>query len=205
MHVFFEDDGAFKAGTVLADHDTSLQIEAASGKRMKIKAANVLLRFAEPSPATLLADAQTLAAELDPDFLWQVSDGREFAFTDLASEYYGRLPKPAEAVALALCLHASPMHFYKKGKGRYRAAPDDALKAALAGLERKRREGAQVETYVAELKQHRLPAACGAVPSTHEYHFNRFLFEVFPNGTEFPPFEDAPELPELPATDVRAF
>ena len=69
MHVFFEDDGAFKAGTVLADHDTSLQIEAASGKRMKIKAANVLLRFAEPSPSTLLADAQTLAAELDPDFL----------------------------------------------------------------------------------------------------------------------------------------
>src|SRR5215469_12156380 len=242
MHVFFEDDGAFKAGTVLADHDTSLQIEAASGKRMKIKAANVLLRFAEPSPATLLADAQTLAAELDPDFLWQVSDGREFAFTDLASEYYGRAPKPA--VALALCLHASPMHFYKKGKGRYRAAPGDALNAALAGLERKRREAAQVETYVAELKQHRLPAAireklpallykpdklalearavnaacdalqtnplallaaCGAVPSTHEYHFNRFLFEVFPNGTGFPPFEDAPELPELPVTAVRAF
>src|SRR5215469_4314882 len=135
MHVFFEDDGAFKAGTVLADHDTSMQI----------KAANVLLRFGDPSPATLLADAQTLAAELDPDFLWQVSDGREFAFTDLATEYYGRAPKPAEAVALALCLHASPMHFYKKGKGRYRAAPGDALKAALAGLERKRREAEQVE------------------------------------------------------------
>jgi exoribonuclease-2 len=243
MHVFFEDDGAFKAGTVLADHDTSLQIEAA-GKRMKIKAANVLLRFGDPSPATVLADAQTLAAELDPDFLWQVSDGREFAFTDLASEYYGRAPKPAEAVALALCLHASPMHFYKKGKGRYRAAPGDALKAALAGLERKRSEAAQVEAYVAELKQRRLPAtfreklpallykpdklaletralnaacdalqtnplallaACGAVPSTHDYHFNRFLFEIFPNGTGFPSFEDPPELADLPVAAVRAF
>ena len=244
MHVFFEDDGAFKAGTVLADHDTSLQIEAASGKRMKIKAANVLLRFAEPSPAALLADAQTLAAELDPDFLWQVSDGREFAFTDLASEYYGRAPKPAEAAALAFCLHASPMHFYKKGKGRYRAAPSEALKAALAGIERKRREVEQVEAYAAELRQHRLPeamreklpallyksdklslesralnaacdslqtnplallSACGAIPSTHDYHYNRFLFETFPGGTAFPPFGDLHEIPELPLAAVRAF
>jgi len=51
MHVFFEDDGAFKAGTVLADNATSLQVEAASGKRLKIKSANVLLRFSEPSPS----------------------------------------------------------------------------------------------------------------------------------------------------------
>ena len=50
MHVFFEDDGAFKAGSVLVDNDTSLQVEAASGKRLKIKAANVLLRFAQPEP-----------------------------------------------------------------------------------------------------------------------------------------------------------
>ena len=131
MHVFFEDDGTFKAGTVLADNDTSLQVEAASGKRLKIKSASVLLRFAEPSPSALLADAQKLAAGLDPNFLWEVSDGREFAVTDLANEYYGHTPRPAESAALALCLHASPAHFYKKGKGRYRAAPADALKAAL--------------------------------------------------------------------------
>src|SRR5208283_5318105 len=93
MHVFFEDDGTFKAGTVLADNDTSLQVEAASGKRLKIKSASVLLRFAEPSPSALLADAQTLAAGLDPNFLWEVSDGREFAVTDLAAEYYGHTPR----------------------------------------------------------------------------------------------------------------
>jgi len=34
MHVFFEDDGQLKAGTVLADNDSSLQVEAASGKRL---------------------------------------------------------------------------------------------------------------------------------------------------------------------------
>ena len=159
MHVFFEDDGAFKAGTVLADNDTSLQVEAASGKRLKIKAAHVLLRFAEPSPSVLLADAQTLAAELDPNFLWEVSGEGEFSFSELAGEYFGRAPKPAEAAALAICLHRSPMHFHKKGKGRYRAAPEDALKAALAGAERKRREAEQVEAYAEELKAHRLPEA----------------------------------------------
>jgi exoribonuclease-2 len=243
MHVFFEDDGAFKAGTVLADNVTSLQVEAASGKRLKIKSANVLLRFSEPSPSALLADARALAAGLDPNFLWEVSGEREFGFADLAGEYFGRTPKPAEAAALAFCLHGSPMHFYKKGKGRYRAAPADALKAALAGAERKRHEAGRIAAYVEELKAHRLPeafravlpmllykpdklafetralnaacdalqtnpvallAACGAIPSTHDYHFNRFLFEAFPQGTAFPP-QGGPVLPELPRVAVRAF
>ena len=35
------------------------------------------------------------------------------------------------------------MYFYKKGKGRYKAAPRAALKAALASVERKRREAEQ--------------------------------------------------------------
>jgi exoribonuclease-2 len=243
MHVFFEDDGAFKAGTVLADNDTSLQVEAASGKRLKIKSASVLLRFAEPSPSALLADAQTLSAGLDPNFLWAVSDGREFAFTELATEYYGHAPRPAEAAALAICLHAAPMHFYKKGKGRYRAAPADALKAALAGAERKRREAEEVAARAEELKAHRLPEsfravlpmllykpdklalearamnvacaalqtnpiallmACGAIPSTHDFHFNRFLFEVFPHGTGFPPHGELPALAEAPLAAARA-
>ena len=244
MHVFFEDDGAFKAGTVLADNDTSLQVEAVSGKRLKIKAANVLLRFADPPPSALLADAQALSADLDPNFLWEVSGEREFAFAELAGEYFGRAPKPAEAAALVMCLHRSPMHFYRKGKGRYRAAPADALKAALAGSERKRREAEQVAAWAEELKAHRLPdalrsklamllhkpdrlaletravaaacdalqesplallSACGAIPSTHEYHFEAFLLEAFPRGTAFPPLDDALEVPELPLAPVRAF
>jgi len=47
MNVLFEDDGQLKAGTLLADHDASVQVEAVSGKRQKIKAAHVLLRFAD--------------------------------------------------------------------------------------------------------------------------------------------------------------
>ena len=72
MHVFFEDDGQLKAGTILADNDSSLQVEAATGKRLKIKPAAVLLRYSEPSPSALIADAQAQARELDPNFLWEV-------------------------------------------------------------------------------------------------------------------------------------
>ena len=244
MHVFFEDDGAFKAGTILADNDTSLQVETASGKRVKIKAANVLLRFADPAPVTLLAEAQALAADIDPAFLWEASGGGEFAFVDLAAEYFGRVPRAGEAVSLAYCLHASPMYFYKKGKGRYKAAPPEALKAALAGAERKRREAEEVALLAAELVAGRLPpairdelpmllyrpdkqaiatravaaasetrhtnplallAACGAIPSTHDYHFNRFLSEAFPRGTAFPEYGTLPDAPELPLAGTEAF
>jgi exoribonuclease-2 len=244
MHVFFEDDGAFKAGSVLVDNDTSLQVEAASGKRLKIKAANVLLRFAEPSPSTLLAEAQSLASTLDPNFLWEVSGDDEFSFADLAADYYGRTPRAPEAAALALCLHASPMHFYKKGKGRYKAAPEDSLKSALAGVARKRQEAEQVAAYARELQAHRLPPAiaaklpmllyrpdkqaietravaaacealrthpldllnaCGAIPSTHDYHFNAFVHDAFPRGLEFAAVPELPQMPELPLAPARAF
>ncbi len=244
MHVFFEDDGAFKAGTVLADNESSLQVESSSGKRLKVKAANVLLRFADPSPSALLADAQGVASAIDPNFLWEVSGDREFAFVDLAADYFGRTPRAAEAAGLALCLHASPMYFYKKGKGRYKAAPADALKAAQTGAERKRRETAEVAALVEELKAKRLPdalrdklpmllykpdklaletramtiaceslqtnplallTACGAVPSSHDYHYNRFLFEAFPSGTGFPAHHAAAATADLPLAPVRAF
>ncbi len=45
MNVFYEEEGTFKVGAVLADNDTSLQVEAPHGKRSKVKAGNVLFRF----------------------------------------------------------------------------------------------------------------------------------------------------------------
>ena len=157
MNVLFEDDGHLKAGIVLADNDASLQVEAASGKRLKIKAGAVLLRFAEPSAGAIMADAQSLLRELDPSFLWEVSGDGEFGFDGLAREYYGAHPTPAQATAVAMLLHASPMYFYKKGKGRYRKAPPESLQAALASVERKQREAAQIAGWVAQLLAHRLP------------------------------------------------
>ena len=244
MHVLFEDDGQLKAGTVLADHDQSLQVEAVSGKRLKIKAASVLLRFASPGPAEALGDAQRLTAELDANFLWEAVGDGEFGFDDLAREYYGASPTPAQAAAVALLLASSPMHFYRKGKGRYRKAPPDALKAALASVERKRQEATRTDEWVAALARCELPEAlraklsmllykpdkntlewkalaracdatrkslvglladCGAIPSTHEYHFNRFVAEAFPKGIAFPAEISGPPIPDLPVADVRAF
>jgi exoribonuclease II len=244
MHVFFEDDGQLKAGNVLADNEASLQVEAASGRRLKVKAAAVLLRFAEPSPSALQAEAAKLAAEFDPKFLWDVSTGDEFGFADLAHEYYGRAPTAPEAAAVALALANAPMYFYKRGKGRYRKAPPDSLKAALASVERKLREGEQMATWENDLRAHRLPEAlraklpmllyrpdknalewktlaaacaalqtnpvallaqCGAIPSSHDYHYNAFLAQAFPKGVEFPAWGSLPALPDLPQADVRAF
>src|SRR5512147_2732383 len=92
MHVLFEDDGHLKAGTVLTDNDSSLQIEAASGKRLKIKAAAILLRYEQPSPPQLLSDAQKEARELDPNFLWECSGDDDFGFAELARDYFGHAP-----------------------------------------------------------------------------------------------------------------
>src|SRR5215831_11871100 len=244
MHVLFEGDGQLKAGTVLADNDASLQVEAASGKRLKVKAAAVLLRFANPAPTALLADAQRVAAELDPNFLWEVCPDEEFGFGELAHDYFGRAPASGEAAAVAVALAAAPMYFYKRGKGRYRKAPPDALKAALASVDRKKREGEQLAQWRDELCAHRLPdglraklpmllykpdknalewkalaaaseaarmtplallAKCGAIASSHDYHFNAFLAQAFPNGTAFLPYGAMPELPELAVADARAF
>src|SRR5882724_3789611 len=48
VNVLYEDSGAFKVATVLADSDSTLQVEAPHGKRAKIKSKDVLLRFPEP-------------------------------------------------------------------------------------------------------------------------------------------------------------
>jgi exoribonuclease-2 len=151
MNVLFEEDGAFRAGGVLADNVTSLQIELPSGKRSKVKAANVLLRFATPAPGDLLERAETDAEGIDVDFLWEVCGEAEFGFEELAAEYHGAKPDPVQAAAVLLRLHSAPIHFHRKGRGRFRKAPPEILQAALAGLEKKRQQAAAIERMVAEL------------------------------------------------------
>jgi exoribonuclease-2 len=247
MNVLFEEDGAFRAGTVLADNVASLQIELASGKRSKVKAANVLLRFVAPAAGELLERAEAEAEGIDVDFLWEVCGEAEFAFEELAAEYHGAKPDPVQAAAVLLRLHSAPIWFHRKGRGRFRKAPPEILEAALAGLERKRQQAAAIERMVEELKRGQLPAEftplltqliykpdrnrpetkaleaacnetgksaarllfeCGALPSTHDYHLGRFLFEFFPEskgGTGFPQFAAPREPADLPLAKVAAF
>ena len=247
MNVLFEEDGAFRAGSVLADNVTSLQIELASGKRSKVKAANVLLRFAAPAPGELLERAEAEAAGIDVDFLWEVCPDAEFDFEGLAAEYHGAKPDPTQAAAVLLRLHSAPMYFHRKGRGRFRKAPPEILQAALAGLEKKRLQAAAIERMADELGSGTLPAEfapvlpqliykpdrnrsetkaleaacgetgksaarllfeCGALPSTHDYHLGRFLFEFFPEtkgGTSFPYFTMPVDPGVLPLAAVAAF
>jgi len=157
MYLLFEEDGGFKTGTVMADNDASLQVEMASGKRTKIKAANVLMRFKTPTPGELLERAEPLSAEIEAEFLWECCNDGEFSFVDFARDYFGHEPKPEEATAILLRLQASPVHFHRKGKGRFRKAPADILAAALAGLEKKRQQALAIERMAEELKAGRLP------------------------------------------------
>ncbi len=163
MNVLFEEDGGFKAGSIMADNDSSLQVEMPTGKRSKIKAATVLLRFDKPAAGALLEQAAPLAEEVEPDFLWEcVSDG-EFSFLDFARDYYGHEPAPVEATAVLLAVHAAPVYFHRKGKGRFKKAPADILAAALASLEKKRQQALAMEGWISELKEFRLPPEIGAL------------------------------------------
>lgn len=248
MNVFYEEAGTFKVGAILADNNTSLQIEAVHGKRSKIKATAVLFRFDTPPLSEFMGHVQKVADELDPDFLWECcAQETEFASDTLAADYFGHSPSPVEAAATLLLLQSAPMYFYKKGHGRYKAAPPDALKAALAGQEKKRLQAAQQAQYVEQLNRFILPEEfkprianllykpdkntiewkaleavctekkltavkllekCGAIPSSHDYHFNQFIWEYFPEGIGFGELESQPALndsPDLPSADVVAF
>jgi len=157
MNVFYEEDGGFKAGNVLSDQGASMQVESATGKRSKVKTGHVLFDFKEPDAVTLMRDAQQLADSIDLEFLWECAPQAEFSFRDLATDYFGRSATAVESAALVTRLHSAPMYFYRKGRGNYRPAPADALKAALAGIERKRREAALQGEYRDALIAGRLP------------------------------------------------
>jgi len=163
MNVLYEETGSFKIGVVLAESDASLQVEAPHGKRSKIKAASVLLRFQAPPLAELMGNAEALAAGIDTDFLWQCCGESEFGFIDLARDYCGHAPNALEAAAILVKLQSAPMYFYRKGKGRFRAAPADTLKAALAGVEKKRVQEEQIRTWADELQRGTLPEALHAM------------------------------------------
>ncbi len=161
MNVFYEEEGSFKIANVMSEAESTLQIESVSGKRSKIKAANVLMKF-DAGLQGFMEAASGEADTLDTDFLWEScglleSGEGEFGFQELAEAYYGNKPSAVQNAAIAIKLHGAPMYFYRKGKGRYKAAPVDTLKAALAGMEKKRLQAEQVAQMVEELKAHQLP------------------------------------------------
>jgi len=184
MNVFFEEDGAFKAGAVLAEQQGACQVELSSGKRTKVKRANVLIEFKDVALSTFLPEAQRLSGEIDLDFLWECAPQDEFGFSDLGADYFGHTPTALESAALILRLHGAPMYFYRKGRGRYKPAPAESLKAALAGVERKKQLALLQAHYVEEFKANRMPAVMQA-------HVGELLFRPDKNGVEYKALEQA--------------
>jgi exoribonuclease II len=156
-YVLFEESGTFRAATLLTDQNASLQLELPGGKRQKVKAAQVLLRFKDPTPAQLLAAAEPLSNDTDPAFLWECAPESDFSFAELATDYFGRSPSAIEATALLLAIHGAPLYFHRRGKGMFRRAPPEILKAALAGAEKKRLQAEAIERMVAQLVAGNLP------------------------------------------------
>ncbi|RZT08546.1 exoribonuclease-2 [Duganella sp. CF402] len=184
MNVFFEESGDFKVGSVMTQAGEAYQVEMASGKRTKVKTKDVLLQFDKPSPAELMEQAKAISADIDLEFLWEVAGEEEFGFAELGAEYFGHAPQPAEAAGLILSLHSSPIYFYKKGRGRYKAAPEQSLRAALAGIEKKKQQALVQAGYVEELKANKLPESMQNIVL-------QLLFKPDKNGIEYKALEAA--------------
>jgi len=163
VQVLYEEEGEIKVGTVLAQAPASLQVESPHGRRSKVRAANVLLSFEQPSAGELLPQAQRFAEGLEVDFLWQCSGTAEFDFRSLARDYVGREPTAVEATGVLVRLHGAPMYFYRRGKGRFQPAPEATLKLALASVEKKQRVLAQQEAWTKSLARFECPGEIAAL------------------------------------------
>ncbi len=228
----------------MGEAETSMQIELDSGRRIKVKAAQVLLRFAAPAPAEMLARAHERAAEIDLDLAWEFAPEAEFGFAELAREYFNANADTAQQAGTLLRLFEAPHYFRRLGKGQFRKAPEEVVKAALLGIERKKQVAAQIDAWADELAAGRCPPAvrsqlykllfrpdknaaeykavveaarrsqrppldllrtAGAIDSPYQFHWQRFLFENFPSGTDFPALPVPETADALPRAEVRAF
>ena len=178
MFALFDDAGKFQAGRVMSEADSSMQVELDSGKRVKVKAANVLIKFAKPAPAEVLAQGAVMAADIDVDLVWEVAPEEEFGFEDLAGEYFGAHPDAIQQAAMLIRLFETPHYFHRRGKGRFRKAPEDILKQALLAIERKKQQALQIEQWATEL-------AAGTCPPPVREQLYKILFKPDKNGPEY--------------------
>ena len=177
-YALYDDAGKFLAGRVMSEAESSMQIELDSGKRVKVKAANVLIRFDDPAPADLLGAAQAIAPDIDLDLAWEFAPEADFSFGDLARDYFDANAGVVQQAAALLRLCEAPHYFRRVGKGMFRKAPEETLKAALLGIERKQQLLAQIDALADELVQGRCP------PAVREQLY-RILFKPDKNAPEY--------------------
>jgi exoribonuclease-2 len=162
----------------MSEAESSMQVELDSGKRVKVKAANVLLRFEAPQPAELFERAQSLARQIDLDLAWEFAPEAEFGFADLARDYFESSAGTDKQAAALFRLFEAPHYFRRLGKGMFRKAPEETVKAALLGIERKKQQAAQIEQWAAQL-------VAGDCPAPIREQLYRILFKPDKNGPEY--------------------
>jgi exoribonuclease-2 len=178
MYALFEEGGRFHAGRLMSEAEASAQVELDSGKRVKVKTANVLLRFDRPQPAELISSAQALAEQIDLDLAWEFAPEGDFGFADLARDYFHADAGAAQQAAALFRLFDAPHYFRRLGKGRFRKAPEETLKAALVAIERRQQQAALVSQWAGEL-------AAGGCPAPIREQLYRVLFRPDKNGPEY--------------------
>ena len=144
MNLVYEEGGDIKIATVQSGVGSgdaeSWQATSLSGKKIKLKAKEVWLRFEKPEAQLVMNEAQVLSKEIDLQLLWDCAPTEEFGFIDVSQEYFGSQATVAQQVALAIALQGAPVYFRRKGRGRFQRAPEEQLQAGLAAIERKQKE-----------------------------------------------------------------
>lgn len=161
MNIFYEESGQFKVAAIVQKNDATYQVDTQHGKRTKVKTNNVFAEF-DGDMAAFLENAHAQAADIDTDLLWEVCGEEEFSAEAIAEEYYGHAPTKTELAATLIALYAAPMYFYKKAKGVFKAAPEETLKQALAAIERKKQQDAQIDAWAEALKRGEMPSEIAA-------------------------------------------
>ena len=166
------------AGRVLSEAETSAQVELDSGKRVKVKAANFLLKFEKPTPAQFVLEAQALSQTIELEMAWEFAPEEEFGFADLARDYFSLHATLSEQAGMLVRLFEAPHYFRRAGKGRFRKAPADIIALALAAIEKKKLIAQQTEQWVAELSQ-------GSCPQPIRDQLYKILFKPDKNAPEY--------------------
>ncbi len=178
MYALFEEAGKFQAGRVLSEAEASAQIELETGKRVKVKAAHILLKFDKPQPAQFLSQAQALAQGIELELAWEFAPEEEFGFADLARDYYSAAATLEQQAAALLRLFEAPHYFRRAGKGRFRKAPAEIVQQALAAIEKKKQVQAQITDWAQAL-------AAGGCPAPIREQLYRILFRPDKNAPEY--------------------
>ena len=160
MYLLFDEAGKFLAGKVLSEADASFQVELGSGKRVKVKAANALLKFEKPEPEALVAKAHALAQSIELDMAWEFAPEGDFGFAELAAEYFASNGKPAaleQQAGMLFALFDAPHYFRRAGKGRFRKADAQTIQLALAAIEKKKYTAVQIAQWAKTLSEGKCP------------------------------------------------